>query len=644
MALLNKIAVKGTDYPIVTDDGYYQEMAVGAAEQLISTVSIDDSVPYNFRTAGGSVDIGNRVTEEIVGGTIAWNQLVKNPIFENGVTNWSAARVTAAFDNGVATVTITGTNDPYFDQSRELIAGHKYLAIVDVMNTSESISWRIMCFYNNASSYRAFLISNKNTWYTISAVIDNTVSGSYNPMIRLCPNGGQVGGETAKIRNPRYFDLTQMFGSTIADYIYSLETANAGAGVAWFKKLFPKPYYAYDAGSLQSVQAVNHITTGFNQCNEVPTIGWFWRNGTLEKNWDSSAAAIEDKIHCMPLTTYCVSFPKMSRPYSRVFLSQFDATGSFIKSKYVDVSKVATFTTDENVYYITVTLYRGEGDYVPSDFEDFCINLSWSGYRDGEYESYEKHEYALDSDLVLRGIPKLDASNNLYYDGDIYKPDGTVERRYGVVDLGTLTWNKSSSGRMDSENIAGAHSYTATNDEFIKGIICSRYVGKSELDENNLQDKGIMMWGRKVYVYDTSYTDTVTFKAAMSGVYLVYELAEPTTEQAQPYTSPQIVDDFGTEEYVDGPSTASTPTRDVAIPVGHNSKYLANLRDKLQHLPDLADEGNGNYVVAQSGSQLALTPLVIPTELPTSPTEDGTYHLKVTVADGTATLSWEVEE
>ena len=27
------------------------------------------------------------------------------------------------------------------------------------------------------------------------------------------------------------FDLTQMFGSTIADYIYSLEQANAGAGV-----------------------------------------------------------------------------------------------------------------------------------------------------------------------------------------------------------------------------------------------------------------------------------------------------------------------------------------------------------------------------------------------------------------------------
>ena len=52
------------------------------------------------------------------------------------------------------------------------------------------------------------------------------------------------------------FDLTQMFGSTIADYIYSLEQANAGAGVAYFRSLFPKPYYDYNAGELLSVSGL----------------------------------------------------------------------------------------------------------------------------------------------------------------------------------------------------------------------------------------------------------------------------------------------------------------------------------------------------------------------------------------------------
>ena len=54
-------------------------------------------------------------------------------------------------------------------------------------------------------------------------------------------------------------DLTLAFGSAIANYISTLETATPGAGVAWFRALFPKSYYAYDAGSLQSVQTSAHV-------------------------------------------------------------------------------------------------------------------------------------------------------------------------------------------------------------------------------------------------------------------------------------------------------------------------------------------------------------------------------------------------
>lgn len=71
---------------------------------------------------------------------------------------------------------------------------------------------------------------------------------------------------------------------------------------------------------------------------------------------------------------------------------------------------------------------------------NICINLHWDGERDGEYEPYEEHVYPLDSTLALRGIPKLDSNNKLYFDGDTYDADGTVTRKYDVVDLGTLTW------------------------------------------------------------------------------------------------------------------------------------------------------------------------------------------------------------
>jgi hypothetical protein len=141
-----------------------------------------------------------------------------------------------------------------------------------------------------------------------------------------------------------------------------------------------------------------------------------------------------------------------------------------------------------------------------------------------------------------------------------------------------------------------------------------------------------------LYIRDDAYTTADDFKSAMSGVYLVYELAEPTTEQAEPFQSPQVVDDFGTEEYVD--YGVEQGTRDVSIPVGHETQYPANLVDKLQRLPNLPN-ANGDYIVRYNNNQAAYVPLE--SKYPSPPSEDGTYKLTVTVADGEATYSWESE-
>lgn len=71
---------------------------------------------------------------------------------------------------------------------------------------------------------------------------------------------------------------------------------------------------------------------------------------------------------------------------------------------------------------------------------------------------------------------------------------------------------------------------------------------------------------------DESLTDAIT-----DGTNTVYKLTTPTTETAQPYASPQVVSPLGTEEYID--------TRDVPVPVGHETKYMANLREKIEDLP-----------------------------------------------------------
>ena len=54
-------------------DGYYEELTSGSAEQLLSSKFTEDGVPYVYRKTGGSLDVGNRKLEKIVGGTVVWN-------------------------------------------------------------------------------------------------------------------------------------------------------------------------------------------------------------------------------------------------------------------------------------------------------------------------------------------------------------------------------------------------------------------------------------------------------------------------------------------------------------------------------------------------------------------------------------------
>jgi hypothetical protein len=76
-------------------------------------------------------------------------------------------------------------------------------------------------------------------------------------------------------------------------------------------------------------------------------------------------------------------------------------------------------------------------------------------------------------------------------------------------------------------------------------------------------------------IFDNAYSSAAAFKAAMSGVNMVYELATPTVETATPYDALQICDPLGTEEYV---------TTGIC-PVGHVTQYPENQVAKLDGLP-----------------------------------------------------------
>ena len=81
-------------------------------------------------------------------------------------------------------------------------------------------------------------------------------------------------------------DLTQLLGTAIADYVYSLETATAGAGIAKLLSWgFLKGYQAFNAGSLESVEVMGKVVRGFNAWDEE------WEVGTLDANGVNASAS-----------------------------------------------------------------------------------------------------------------------------------------------------------------------------------------------------------------------------------------------------------------------------------------------------------------------------------------------------------------
>lgn len=449
------------------DDGtkYSQEFDVSL------TPTSTDQVPYTFKAVGRDV-YGDRESDKIVGGTVAWNQLVSE----------SATSVTVQ-------------------------SGHKYIAKIG------------------------------GTW---------SVAASSGSAISV------TGGTDMLI------DLTALFANnpTIADYIYSIEQAHAGDGVAWFRQYFPNDYYPYDPGTLRSVEGVSaHEMVGFNQWDEEWENGW-WNYQTGEFTASSSFFACKSKIAVFPNTEYYWKCPTNVRE-----IQYYDANGEPLgrRNSYAEGYANTTFTTPDGCYYLT--FYFG-ASYGTTYNHDICINLS-DPSRNGEYEPYQKHTYPLDSSLTLRGIPKLDAANNPYYDGDEYLPDGTVNRRYGVVDLGTLSWS-AYNGKFTS--MLNPEPLRKTDGNI--NMVCPKYTTGTFGSSASQGDKKIWLSAstssNTLYVEDSTYTDTAAFKTAMSGVYLVYELSTPTTEQAEPFTNPQVVDNGGTEAYV---------TTGI-VPVGHDTTYL----------------------------------------------------------------------
>ena len=540
-------------------DGTYPEMAVG---ELLSSTYLTDQAPYLLRQSGGGMAIGGREWDEIVGGTVAWNQLIGNGNMHSSATPWRLSNATLQFSEGSVKAISNSTGQFNINQTVGFKNNHIYLIVASVnsYDIGTSLAIAVSMQYTSLHTISANQKVTNDCWIR-KATADLDI-------IIFTAESNTARSSYIELNKCMAFDLTALFGSAIADYIYSLEQANVGAGVAYFRKLFPNDYYEYNAGSLESVQTSGHKMVGFNQFDGQ------WEYGQL--NPDNGQPAQNNSFRRTKYLQSCVSSATYYVYVEQAGIIRFfwyDADKNYIGSI---LPQTRVITIPSNVSY-----FKMHTSDSTIDSKNICINIS-NPTKNGTYEPYKEWTYPLDSSLTLRGIPKLDSDNNLYYDGDTYAADGTVTRKYGIVDLGTLTWaTRTSVGGRTYYNAPLDLAKSVANSEMANSVISNIF----ELASANVAYADTTS-SKSLYTIDAvhslncypiaSYTDAYVFKAAMSGVYLVYELATPTTETATPFTSPQIVDRYGTEEYI---------TTGI-VSVGHSTKYTLDLLAKLEALPD----------------------------------------------------------
>lgn len=556
---------------------YHSELGAGYADQLVSSIENTDQTPYNFRKV--PYDATLEKVEGIVGVDVVLNQNAKAPTR----ANWNGYRGTLSIEDDVIALTVTQavSGKQIFQTNPKTIPANHVVYADAIMKSDKTVRAHL----SFGGTIGANVSVTAGTWTSVATM--KRLSADSNEMSLYVDEDNVLAvDDIVYSKYFQLFDLTQMFGSQIADYAYSLEQSTAGSGVAWLKEHFPKifdsGYVPYNAGTMVHVSGLSaHKTVGFNQWDEVAEAGTYSNTGAPVLS--SSNIRSKNYIKIISGQAYYFKSPKT------LYVTKYDSNYVCLGETGV-INGVRTF--DANVKYIRFCT----GDTYGATYKhDICINLS-DPTRNGTYEPYEAHEYPLDSTIDLHGILKLDANNNLYADGDVYPPSGQVQHRYSEeLDLGTLTWH----GFTQYANTF----YADVPAKALNGnVVCTKYPnGGTFTDYGTLQDKLLYSsaYLGRVALKDTAYSSAEEIQTAMNGVYLVFEKLAPTTETAEPYTQTQICDPNGMEEYIS----------DTVAPVGHVTKYPLDIAGKLDNILSM-------------------------------PTANGTYVLRATVNNGKVTYSW----
>lgn len=618
----------GTNFNILGDiakmDEYYKDLHAGLADNLFGETQTNDM--FTFRPTAGIQDIesgepplGGASVKRIEGNAVAWNQMVKNGDFSSE-EYWTHLNegFTSAVSNGeyVGTVTAAGSK-VRIGHELNLPANHKVYVRFDIYPSySITTSGQFILRSNLDVAFAENDIPN-NTWSTYSFFLTPEFeTRSFDLFSYSSTESGVQIGDTCKYRNINIIDLTLLFGSgnepsTVAEFESWLER-NIGL----------KDYYPYNAGELIPVKDFKVKSVGFNalDMSKFPLSAFIY-NGSFSISGDEitinvigadAYIGMQDSegasyspvkgalLRVLPNTTY--HFHATNENFCKNLVWCYNKEGVCVADTWhtgyggTDFD----FTTPSDAYYVSFRIGTGDAISSGSYTTKICISLSYDDDKDGTYEEHWEHETAIDVTTLKGKLNGTGDSVVVFPDG--LKSAGTVHdeivkagdvtkaiKRVGSINLGLLDFMRDTSESNPffiSSSISGIAIKSFASEI---GLLCGKYdsadycssilfFGSEASDKTLSHSSG----NNVIFIRDDGYTDATTFKTAMSGVMLYYELATPEEYIIDDALLPvkYAVDDYGTEELLLG-----NDTEVVSVAPTMTIKYGINAADTVASLP-----------------------------------------------------------
>lgn len=444
--------------------------------------------------------------KSIGGKTLVWNQIAK------AVENRKINGLTITKNESTGSFTVNGTSNGY------VFIGSSF----DITHDVHKILFRLGAVIQGNKTYAT--IENSQYLKGDDGIRGKIVTVNKNKKQHI-PWYIYVCEENVFFDNitytPQIFDLTQMFGE-----------GNEPATIEEFEAMFPAEYYPYNEGELMSMPVNEVVETGKNLLNPDDVVPITFYGLSYIKNQDGSFT--------MKGVSTVTAKNIQIRLFADLSRSRYDNVCVFYEGMFYKMVGKEENVTLQNSLSVTKYIFAFKNINLETgkEYEFTFYPMAYCGETEpAVYSPYRKNIFQIPQAIL--NLPGYGCSTGTVYNYVDWENKLYVQR-VGAADLGTLEYKRTKI-EVDGEVIG--YRFTSqslnkamkdpkdfSNERTIPNFCITEYTPSTFTDTMYTGFKDCIIAktvnNNLLHITDSRYPDVESFKQAVSGVTLYYELAE----------------------------------------------------------------------------------------------------------------------